>query len=206
MVCIVGAVRTVKGLRGTSVKFVLDDNTGLLESAYYGDDSNVSNSIQLNQYVRVYGRYITGQPLKVHHAMKLASFNEITHHYLIVAHVYNHFQTKKINAKDINQVSEEVRQQANTQNSNEQIKQLPKENLMEDLDNTYTQVVRKILEECDDSEQGLSVDEIIQKFNKLHPDQQGNPNVASLLEDCIALMNNAGLIYTTVDDSHFVLS
>jgi len=94
----------------------------------------------------------------------------------------------------------------NMQNPSKLVNGTLKENCIENLDNNYTQAIRRILQECDDSEQGLHIDTIIKQFLEFHPEQKNNKNIVSLIKDCLQLMSDAGLAYTTVDDYHFMLS
>jgi len=193
VVCIVASVRIVKGFGETCIRLTLDDHTGLLDCVYYNGDAKIYHTFQPNHYVRVFGTYHEKQPLRIHHAEELKTLNELTHHYLIVAHSHKFLQSRSIKKKELDD------------NKRKSIKKNMKDP-KKLLNNTYTQVVRKILQECDDSEQGLHIDAIIKQFLELQPEQKDNKDVIPLIKDCLQLMSDAGLAYTTVDDYHFMLS
>ncbi|KAL9558526.1 hypothetical protein MBANPS3_000862 [Mucor bainieri] len=177
----IGVIRTVQEL-ATNFVYTIEDGTGVIDVRRWfndpnegPDDDDARRELMAETYVRINGRinsFSNRISVVAHYMRPITDFNEMSYHFLDAINTHLMF-TKP----------------GSSQYKTEQM-QIDGPGASSSLNDKVSQAIK----EFDSSEEGASIDQLIQKFHGLHTESEIRESIEYLLTD--------GQCYATVDADH----
>ncbi|KAI9919636.1 hypothetical protein PsorP6_017725 [Peronosclerospora sorghi] len=194
----------------TSLRFKLDDGSGLFECQYFiaSEDADASdremNRLREGSYVRVVGKLRTFQgkmSLSCYHVAPLTDMNELTHHLVEVIYVHCYHTKGRVASEsgktDVAMTSWTTPVKADSGKAWNQPSAGRYPGEMDMLDSSFSpeqQAILNVLGTCT-SDHGLKIDQI-------YADLRGQVTEAQL-RSALNYLTNEGHVYSTIDEDHF---
>ncbi|KAK4515519.1 uncharacterized protein ATC70_010469 [Mucor velutinosus] len=177
----IGVIRSIQEL-ATNYVYTIEDGTGAADVRKWSenpnespDDADARRGLLVDTYVRVYGRLnsFSNRISVVAHKMRpITDFNEITFHFLDA--INTHLLFVKPGSSQYKTERMQIDGLAAPTSLNDKVSQA--------------------IKEFDSSEEGASIDQLVQKFRGMHTESEIRDSIDYLLTD--------GQCYATIDSEH----